>query len=109
MAIVVETNQADRLLRLVREAIDDGTVRTWSYDRDGDFTHTAEQWKRQAWLSPSIGERLVFNIVAPTGTKLPSVVYAVYHGRFIEMLLAHFDDKFMNARATAMPTTRDRL
>jgi hypothetical protein len=35
------------------------------------------------------------------------VVYAVYHGRFIEMLLAHFDEQMSGAAATAMPTTAD--
>ena len=109
MAIIVETTQAERLVSLIQEAIDDGSVRTWSYDTDGDFTHTAEQWNRAAWLRPAAGDRLVFNILAPRGVQLSRVVYAIYHGRFIEMLLTHFDQRFSSARATAMPTAGDRV
>lgn len=29
-------------------------------------------------------------------------IYGIYHGRFIEMLLSHFDDSFSNASATAL-------
>jgi hypothetical protein len=36
-----------------------------------------------------------------------SDVYAVYHGRFAEMLLAHFDKEFSEARASAMPAAAD--
>jgi len=35
--------------------------------------------------------------------------YAVYHGRFIEMLLAHFDEGFSEAFATAQATGDDRI
>ena len=110
MAILVETNNPERLLRLIRDAIDDGTVRTWSYDDDNDFTHTAPQWVRQAWLRPrTTSERLVFNILTPQDVRLSRVTYGIYHGRFIEMLLTHFDEKMDYARATAMPTAGDRV
>jgi hypothetical protein len=36
-------------------------------------------------------------------------VYAVYHGRFIEMALAHFDSQFGEGAATAMPTAADKI
>jgi hypothetical protein len=32
---------------------------------------------------------------------MTKVIYGVYHGRFIEMLLTHFDDSFTSATATA--------
>lgn len=35
--------------------------------------------------------------------------YAVYHGRFSEMLLAHFDDEFSNVYSTAQKTKYDRF
>jgi predicted nucleic acid-binding protein len=40
-------------------------------------------------------------------TDDPYFTYAVYHGRFIEMLLTHFDLKFTQARASALPETGD--
>jgi hypothetical protein len=36
------------------------------------------------------------------------VVYGVYHGRFVEMLLNHFDNRFSEATVTALPSKGDR-
>ena len=43
MAIRIETTNARALLLAVREAINKGHIGTWSYDSDGDFTHTPDQ------------------------------------------------------------------
>jgi hypothetical protein len=102
MAIIVTTENPAGLLAAIRKAIDGGHVTTWSYDADGDFTHTPSQWAYRAWLRPSIGSgKLLFGIVASTKFILSDEVYGIYHGRYIEMLLAHFSDKFGNASATA--------
>ncbi len=110
MAIIVDTERPARLLRLIREAIDDGTVRTWTYDDDGDLTLTSEQWGREAWFSPQLGEeKLYFAIVPPRGTRITRVVYAVYHSRLLEMLLTHFDNRFDDSRVTAQPMIFDNV
>ena len=108
MAVNVSCNDPGALLRAVKSAINDGTVATWSVDADGDLTHTPEQWRKKAWFRPTVGdERLVFNILAPRGTTMSKALYGVYHGRLIEMLLAHFDTKFTRASATALATSAD--
>ena len=85
-----------------------GGIDTWSVDSDGDFTHTPPQWKHKAWLRPRIeGDKLILKILTPKGKQLGSMTYAVYHGRFIEMLLAHFDKRFVDASATALPDLGD--
>jgi hypothetical protein len=110
MAIVVKTDQPRALLSAIRAAIDNGAIETWSYDADGDFTHTPAQWKHKAWLRPSIADGdLIFTTVAPQKTAMTKAVYAVYHGRFIEMLLRHFDVSFSVARATALPSHGDSV
>jgi hypothetical protein len=88
MAIHFKTTTPKKLLAAYKKAIDDGHVTTWSYDRDGDFTHTAAQWSKKAWLRPKIKthEELILHILAPLETELSSAVYAVYHGRFIESM-----------------------
>jgi hypothetical protein len=58
-------------------AIDEGSVKTWSYG-------------------------LILNVIPPS-KGVSTEAYAVYHGRFIEMLLAHFEQDFSDASATAMP------
>jgi hypothetical protein len=109
MAVIVKTATPKTLLAAIKKAIDSGDVETWSYDLDGDFTHTATQWNRRAWLRPRVGDGgLVFNILPPRKRAVSRVVYGIYHGRFIEMLLNHFDRKLKEASATALPSEGDR-
>ena len=109
MAIHFKTGTPKKLLAAYKRAIDDGHVTTWSYDGEGDFTHTAEQWSKKAWLRPKIvpREELVLYILAPRETELSSALYAVYHGRFIESMLRHCDKLFVNGYASAMPESGD--
>jgi hypothetical protein len=108
MAIRVATSDANQLLTAIRAGISSGAIQTWSVDSDGDFTHTPDQWRSKAWLRPRIDDKLlVLHILTPKGTKLGRATYAVYHGRFIEMLLDHLDQKFSAAVATAMPEAGD--
>ncbi len=108
MGIRVETSNPQALLAAVKEAIKKDRIRTWSCDGEGDFTHSADQWNLKAWLRPSLESgALVLRILAPKGQRISKEVYGIYHGRFIEMLLVHFDGQFSDAYATAMPTSRD--
>ena len=110
MAIIVETSDPAGLLKAIYEAINDKKVKTWSYDSDGDFTHTPQQWKDQAWLKPKVyASELRFSILKPEVGELQTYIYAAYHGRFIEMLLAHFDDSFTAAIGTAQKTEPDNF
>lgn len=113
MAVIVKNSEPAGLLKAIKKAIDDGHIVTWSYDTDGDFTHVPEQWKHKAWFRPSIpanttGEIHFFILKQQSVPVISSTVYAIYHGRFIEMLLAHFDAKFQNASATALPISGDQ-
>jgi hypothetical protein len=108
MAITVSTSQPSALLNNIKKQIEEKKIRTWAFDKDGDFTHTPEQWANKAWLRPKIlNGKLLLTIIPPQNTKLSSEVYAVYHGRFIEMLLEHVDQHFQSASASAMPEQGD--
>jgi|ERR1051326_397473 hypothetical protein len=110
MAIIVKTNNPSGLLSSIHKAIDDNKVETWSYDREGDFTHTPSQWKGQAWLRPrTYAGELRFGIIKRQDVELSKLIYGVYHGRFIEMLLVHFDNSFTFASATAQKTEPDNF
>ena len=100
MAIIVYTQKPQTLLDNIKKAIDNRTVDTWEYDKDGDFTHTPAQWKNKAWLRPSVSSGVLqFDLIWPKGSQQDKTIYGVYHGRFIEMLLTHFDAEFSSARA----------
>ncbi len=78
MAIIVRTNKPSALLQAIYKDIDDNKIETWSYDKDGDFTHTPDQWKNKAWLRPKVynGE-LRFGIVPQRAVKLSTLIYFI--------------------------------
>ena len=108
MAIIIKTTSPTELLAAIKTSINGDKIQTWSYDSAGDFTHTPEQWQYEAWLRPQIlpGE-LRFGILGRKNKELSTVIYGIYHGRFIEMLLSHFDKQFSSAHATAQKTSPD--
>ncbi|MFZ1220113.1 MAG: hypothetical protein WAO00_12530 [Chthoniobacterales bacterium] len=103
MALTIQTASPNALLTAIKKAIDEKHVETWTYDDAGDFTHTPSQWKNRAWLRPKMeAGTLRFGLVGQQGVAMSKLIYGVYHGRFIEMLLVHFDDSFSIARASAV-------
>lgn len=110
MAIMVMTNRPSTLLRAIKDAIKDSSVRTWEVDPDGDFTHSTSsgQFDGKAWLSPSVGDGcLTFTIVPTKSGTISTALYGIYHGRFSEMLLSHFDNMFQNIVITALAAEGD--
>lgn len=102
MALIINTSRPAALLAAIKEAIDDKRIETWSYDLDGDLTHTPDQWRYQAWLRPVVAPGvLIFGLLGKRDVAMTKLIYGVYHGRFIEMLLTHFDNDFSSASATA--------
>jgi hypothetical protein len=94
----------------VKSSIAAGTVETWLCDRDGDFSLTAEQWRFKAWLRGVVNpdsDSLILRIFPPQDTVMSKTVYAIYHARFVEMPLTHFDTRFDSVRATALSTHGD--
>jgi hypothetical protein len=114
MAVVCYTTvEANALICAIYKAIDQGKIKTWRYmDHEGSryLTHSADQWDRRAWFRlKAQGPGLVANIVPPNNAVVSTEVYAIFHGRFIEMLVAHFNEAFSYSSASAMPTAEDRL
>lgn len=92
MAIYIKTTKSKELLDKIKKAIDDGKIATWKYDEEGDFYHSPDQWEHSGWLRPFHADTyLIFGIITPKNEIMSKLSYAVYHGRFIEMLLNHFD------------------
>lgn len=111
MALIIKTSDPSRLLSQIKKAIDADKIKTWSYDSDGDFTHTPDQWENKAWLcvkKNSDGE-LSFGILGQREINTSKLIYAVYHGRFAEMLLNHFDAEITEITTTSMPTSIDNI
>lgn len=115
MAVIVECKEPEILKKKIKESVIEGDIDTWSLDRDGDFTHIPEQWNCKAWmyfskdddLSKGDKGKLIFGIVGNINVKMTKSLYAVYHGRFAEMLLSHFDDDINNIIISSYKTEYD--
>jgi hypothetical protein len=110
MAVLFKTNTPQALLSHFKKKIDEGQVVTWSYDKNGYFTHTPDQWRFAAWMKPSIDiGGLRFNFVGNTKRVTKKADYGVYHGRLVESIATHCDNLFTEAGVTAHATNADTL
>lgn len=110
MAILVKTDNPKKLVRDINEGIEQGKIDTWAKDREGNYTHSRPQWMYHAWMHPYIYEdRVVFGILGRSDAKLTTAEYAVYHGRFAEMLLSHFDQSMSSIIVSPGATQFDKF
>jgi hypothetical protein len=87
-----ETIKTEEVIALINTAIENESIITWKKDSDGDYTASSSQWSMQAWMHPYVDDNIIkFGIISRRNVKLSSIVYAIYHSSFSEMLLIHFD------------------
>lgn len=108
MSIYVKTDTPSDLVQRIRDGIKEKKITTWLCDNAGDFTHDTDQWRYNAWISPVVEEgRVVFRILCRKDRDLSVRDYAIYHGRFVEMLLVHFDRTCEDIEVTPLATIYD--
>lgn len=94
----------DGLWNHILNQIDKGEIDTWETDVDGDLTHVPYQWHREAWLRHYTDDKeLIIGIVARRDKPMSKVIYGLYHGRFAEMLLIHFDTLIKEIKISSYP------
>lgn len=112
MSIYVKTSNPASFLQNIKDKIEKKDIPTWAVDDDGDFTHSPGQWAYHAWMRPFIetgNNRIVFGIICRKDSNLSVEDYAVYHGRFVEMLLTHFDKECDSIEVTPLATGYDKI
>lgn len=112
MALYIKSNNPNALLRKVREKIEDHGIDTWELDNDGDFTHSPSQWRNHAWFHAKVENergRLAFYIICRNDKNLSVTDYAVFHGRFAEMLLTHFDRECESIEISPLASGYDKV
>lgn len=96
MRVEIQTTRPKSLLQKVYEAINDGSIRTWAVDKDGDLTHLAARWANRAWLRPKVSDgNLVFELVSNTKPPTTLEEAAYYVGHFTETMVTHFSAEFV--------------
>ena len=100
------------LVSRIIKMIDNDVIDTWTYDNDKDFTHVG-QWANKAWFTYEykIGQ-VKFSLLGRKSVDMTLMEYAVYHGRFVELLLNHFPKDILELRVTKPledPSDCDRI
>lgn len=91
----VVTKGAEKLLKSIKVKIDqkeeEGKIKTWAYDGDGDFKYLAGQYEGAAWIRPLVVEgALNLKLLWKKGSEPSKEIKAIYLARFIEMIVGHF-------------------
>lgn len=110
MAIFVSTDTPGLLVDGIKKKIEEHKIDTWIIDSDGDYTHNTDQWRNRAWIRHKIESgRVVFFVICRTDANMSIVEYALFHGRFVEMLLTHFDHECTTIEVTPLASTYDSV
>lgn len=103
MAIIIQTQNPNQLIKSLNEAILSRSILTWAVDNIGDYTISRDQWRYLAWMRPHIdGDRLIFGIIQSKRFPMTRELYGVYHGRFVATLLSNFDTDINSLNITPL-------
>lgn len=99
MKIIAFTDNPSVLISLINKKISDKELKTWeivkSSKDDVLYSHIPEQWKEKAMPKPVIYNGKVEFIMRWWNDDEPDEATKGYIlGRFVELLMVHFNDKF---------------
>lgn len=113
MALTVYTNiEAKELPTKIQDKIESIPNFPWSIDSSGDFVYRKLPWKFQAWMRVKLqreSKKIVFGIVGRKDKMLTTTEYAIYHGRFAEMLLYTCDKYIEKIEISSLATKDDSI
>ena len=95
MAIFIKVSNPQDLLSDIKRSINEGYIKEWSCDRDGDLTSTKEEIQNEAWFHPytSIDNFLVSGIVGRKNVNISKALFSIYHSLFVNTLLANYSSQ----------------
>ena len=99
MEIIVRTKRPSILIESIEKDINDGELKTWEIKKNNKgetlFNHIPDQWSDKALLKPYItDEKLTLKIAWWDGHEPEENIKGYILGRFIEVLMVHYRDKF---------------
>lgn len=112
MSVILKTKTPRKLIKSIREAIDQGRICSWRYDSDGDFTSTHQGLENVAWMHPVFTkpkEEVVLAMLGRYFAPVTTYEYAKYHALFTQLILEHFDEEVDEMIVTSRPTRYDKI
>lgn len=109
MAVRAFTDKPSALWSAMKAALKEDSLHDWKLDEDGDlaFESSGERSAR-AWMKVRILEdRVLFNVLSPSGVHMSTGTYAECHSKLVMLLLDRFDGEIKTVSVTALPTEGD--
>jgi len=107
MTVTVKAYNARTLLKgfiaaTKKDPGEEGAITVWKQRPSGRFGYLPKQYANLAYFAATVDSSgiLKFEIIRPEGKEVDQFTYAVYHGRLVEILLAHFPDQIIGVSAT---------
>lgn len=110
MSITIYTKHPEGLLSSIKEKIAENKIMTWELRDNVFFAYVPPQWKNKAWMKCvdiKKEESITFGIIKPKGKNISKETYSIYHTRFAEILLTHFDTIINSVSISALGTSFD--
>lgn len=103
MKITAYTNNPFALKNAIDKKIRDKELKTWEILQNNQnevlYGHTPEQWKEKAMPKPEISkDKVEFEIRWWNDDEPNEETKGYISGRFVEILMVHFRDKFTNLK-----------
>ena len=100
MKIIAYTENSKALINAIEKKINDKELKTWKIVKNNKeeilYSHTPAQWNEKAMPKPNIHDnRVEFKMTWWINHDTPDEATKGYIlGRFVEVLMVHFRDKF---------------
>ena len=109
MITITTRTSANILASKIIETMQKDTITDWVIDSENDMTLTNIVWRNRSWMhieKSNAGEKkLIISIIGPANVFITNDVYAVFHSRFIEMLLKNFDEEIIRFEISSALTS----
>jgi len=93
MALRIKFNKDTDIIERIGSLIQDNPYSAWIIDADRDISLADPMWKYHAWFRFKAEENQggVFGIIGSKKYHMTKTLYAIYHSRLADLLLANFD------------------
>lgn len=97
MSIIIKLKNPETFLKQLQARAIENKVKLWEIDSDGNLIHTPKRFINKAWFKPQIDiekEEIVFKYINPLKEDNDPLLYGIYHGRLLKMVMSDFYKKF---------------
>ena len=97
MSLIIKLKNPELFLKQLQNRVMENKIKLWEIDSDGNLIHTPKRYINKAWFKPQIDiekEAIVFKYINPLKEENDTLLYGIYHGRLLKMVMTDFYKKF---------------